>query len=87
MHNNAIYIILIPFFILLILPLTTLIPNSYSELESIQCPFVQMNSDSIVVSNLVTVSANFPGFQFSDRVTLSFSSDSHPFFATFFPNH
>ena len=45
-----------------------------------------MNSDSIVVSNLVTVSANFPGFQFSDRVTLSFTSDSHPFFATFFPN-
>ena len=56
MHNNAIYIVLIP--------------NSYSELESIQCPFVQMNSDSIVVSNLVTISANFPGFQFSDRVTL-----------------
>lgn len=77
---------LIPLLIILILPITSLIPNSYSELRSIACPFIQMYSDANSVSNSISVSSSFVFLEISDIVTLSFSADSQPFTATFFPN-
>ena len=86
MYNNVIYILLTLFLIILILPITSLIPNSYSTLSNIQCPFVQMNSDSVSVSTQLRVVSNFQLFEVTDFVTLTFEAGTNPFTATFNPN-
>ena len=86
MYNNVIYMLLTLFLIILILPITSLIPNSYSTLRNIQCPSVQMNSDTVSISNPLRVSSDFGIFELTDIVRLSFQPVNAPFTATFTPN-
>ena len=86
MYNNVIYMLLTLFLIILILPITSLIPNSYSTLRNIQCPSVQMNSDTVSISNPLRVSSDFGIFELTDVVRLSFQPVNNPFTATFTPN-
>lgn len=86
MYNNVIYMLLTLFLIILILPITSLIPNSYSTLRNIQCPSVQMNSDTVSISNPLRVSSDFEIFESTDVVRLSFQPVNALFTATFTPN-
>lgn len=86
MYNNVIYMLLTLFLIILILPITSLIPNSYSTLRNIQCPSVQMNSDTVSISNPLRVSSDFGILELTDVVRLSFQPVNGPFTATFTPN-
>ena len=86
MYNNVIYMLLALFLIILILPITSLIPNSYSTLNNIQCPSVQMNNDTVSVSTQLRVSSNFVFIELTDIVRLTFEAGTNPFTATFIPN-
>jgi hypothetical protein len=87
--RNTIYIPLTLVLIILILPFTTLIPNSYSELEGISgCQNVRMNSDTSSVSFTIRLFSDFSVLQFDldDDVTLTFDDGTAPFTASIFPN-
>jgi hypothetical protein len=87
MYNNAIYIILTFFLIILILPITSLVPNSYSALSSIQCPSpLEMSSTSTIIIDNIRIFSNLDFFDPSDIVTLSFQAGTSPFTATLSPN-
>ena len=82
--------ILLPFvLIILILPLNTLIPDSYSELEGISgCQNVRMNSDTSSVSFTISLFSDFSILQLDldDDVTLTFDDGTAPFTASISPN-
>jgi hypothetical protein len=86
-YRNIIYLPLI--FALIFLPLTTFIPNGYSELISVSgCQSLQMYSDTPSVPLTIRLSSDFSiiNLDLSDQVTTTFNDDNAPFTAIFPPN-
>jgi Collagen triple helix repeat (20 copies) len=87
MYNHVIYIPLTIFLIILILPITSLVPNSYATLLNIECPPpLQMSFPATSSSFPIRVTSDFSLIgQTSDTISLSFQ-DTSPLTATFSPN-
>jgi hypothetical protein len=86
MSNNIVYMLLTVFLVILILPITSLVPNSYATLVNIECPPpLQMPFPAISSSFPIRVTSDFNFIQTSDTISLSFQGP-FPLTGTFNPN-